>query len=56
MFDVYEGKGIDENKKSLAFRITLQDENKTLTDEAIQCEINKIKAGLEKNIIGLTLR
>lgn len=56
VFDVYEGEGIDENKKSLAFRITLQDENKTLTDEAIQSEINKIKAGLEKNIIGLTLR
>ena len=32
------------------------DENKTLTDEIIQNEVNKIKAGLEKNIIGLNLR
>lgn len=56
VFDIYEGKGIEEGKKSLAFRITLQDENKTLTDEIIQSEINKIKAGLEKNIIGLSLR
>lgn len=56
VFDIYEGKGIEEGKKSLAFRITLQDENKTLTDETIQGEINKIKAGLEKNIAGLKLR
>ena len=56
VFDIYEGKGIEEGKKSLAFRIVLQDENKTLTDETIQNEINKIKAGLEKAIIGLSLR
>jgi len=34
----------------------LQDENQTLTDETIQAEIAKIKAELEKNIIGLSLR
>lgn len=56
VFDIYEGSNIEEGKKSFAFRITLQDENKTLTDEIIQSEINKIKAGLEKNIIGLSLR
>ncbi|MBQ4647362.1 MAG: phenylalanine--tRNA ligase subunit beta [Candidatus Gastranaerophilales bacterium] len=56
VFDIYEGANIEEGKKSMAFRITLQDENKTLTDEIIQSEINKIKAGLEKNIIGLSLR
>lgn len=56
VFDIYEGQGIEEGKKSLAFRIILQDENKTMTDEIIQTEIAKIKAGLEKSIIGLTLR
>ena len=56
VFDIYEGENIEAGKKSLAFRITLQDENKTLTDDIIQSEVNKIKAGLEKNIIGLTLR
>ena len=56
VFDIYEGANIESGKKSLAFRITLQDENKTLTDEIIQGEINKIKAGLEKNIVGLSLR
>ncbi|MBR2068590.1 MAG: phenylalanine--tRNA ligase subunit beta [Candidatus Gastranaerophilales bacterium] len=56
IFDIYEGENIEEGKKSFAYRITLQDENKTLTDEIIQAEINKIKSGLEKNIIGLILR
>lgn len=56
VFDIYEGDGIQDGKKSMAFRITLQDDNKTLTDDIIQAEINKIKSGLEKNIIGLALR
>ncbi len=56
VFDIYEGSNIEAGKKSMAFRITLQDESKTLTDDIIQAEINKIKAGLEKNIIGLSLR
>ena len=56
VFDIYEGANIEEGKKSFAYRITLQDDNKTLTDVIIQAEINKIKSGLEKNIIGLTLR
>ncbi len=56
VFDIYEGANIEQGKKSFAFRITLQDENKTMTDDIIQGEVNKIKAGLEKNIVGLTLR
>lgn len=56
VFDIYEGENIGEGKKSLAFRITLQDENATMTDEIIQNEVNKIKMGLQKSIIGLTLR
>ena len=51
-----EWRGIGENKKSVAYRITLQDDNKTLTDEIIDSEIKKIKSGLEKNIEGLILR
>ncbi len=56
VFDIYEGENIEENKKSFAYRITLQDDNRTLTDEIIQSEVNKIKSGLEKNIIGLKMR
>ncbi|MBS4095763.1 MAG: phenylalanine--tRNA ligase subunit beta [Sulfuricella sp.] len=33
LFDVYRGKGVDLGKKSLAFRVLMQDTRKTLTDE-----------------------
>lgn len=56
LFDIYKGENIGENKKSLAYRIILQDEAKTLTDSEIEAEVNKIKQGLEKNIQGLLLR
>ena len=56
VFDIYEGDKIEAGKKSFAYRITLQDDNKTLTDEVIQAEINKIKAGLEKDLIGVSMR
>jgi phenylalanyl-tRNA synthetase beta chain len=32
LFDLYRGKGIDAGKKSLAFRVVMQDTSKTLTD------------------------
>ncbi len=32
LFDLYRGKGVDEGKKSLAFRVVMQDTSKTLTD------------------------
>jgi phenylalanyl-tRNA synthetase beta chain len=32
LFDLYRGKGIDSDKKSVAFRLLLQDTHKTLTD------------------------
>jgi phenylalanyl-tRNA synthetase beta chain len=35
LFDVYRGKGIDSGKKSLAFRVLMQDTQQTLTDEAV---------------------
>jgi phenylalanyl-tRNA synthetase beta chain len=35
LFDVYRGKGIDLGKKSLAFRVLMQDTRQTLTDEEV---------------------
>ena len=48
LFDVYEGKGIEEGKKSYALRFILQDEEKTLTDKAIDKTMQRIQAALEK--------
>ena len=36
LFDVYRGKGMEPGKKSLAFRVLLQDTQKTLTDAEIE--------------------
>ena len=32
LFDLYRGKGVETGKKSLAFRVVMQDTEKTLTD------------------------
>lgn len=49
IFDVYTGKGIAENQKSLAVRITLQDQNATLTDEIVENAMQKIISALKEN-------
>ena len=36
VFDLYEGKGIEEGKKSLAIAVTLQPTDRTLTDPEIE--------------------
>ena len=36
LFDVYRGAGVEQGKKSLAFRVLLQDTEKTLTDAEIE--------------------
>lgn len=35
LFDQYRGKGVPEGQKSLAFRVVMQDTQKTLTDEEV---------------------
>ena len=48
LFDVYRGKGLGENEKSLALEVTLQPRDKTLTDEEIDAISAKIIAQAEK--------
>lgn len=47
LFDVYEGNNLPEGKKSYAVSFTLQDSNKTLTDEQIDKIMGKIRQNLE---------
>jgi phenylalanyl-tRNA synthetase beta chain len=47
LFDVYQGKGIDPNRKSLAIGLTFQHASRTLTDEEINGWVKKIVASLE---------
>src|SRR5207237_6311638 len=55
VFDVYEGKGIDADKKSIAIAVTLQPREKTLTDQEIDAVGAKIVAEVTKKTGG-TLR
>ena len=48
LFDVYRGKGVEEGKKSLAFRVLLQDTQKTLTDIDIDQSIAQLKVVLQQ--------
>lgn len=50
VFDVYTGKGIDEDKRSISFSLTFGKQDRTLTDEEINEVMNKIITGLEKDI------
>ena len=54
VFDLYEGKNIDENKKSLAYSLTFGDNNRTLNDDEINAVMDKVIANLEKD--GMELR
>ncbi len=55
IFDIYEGKGIDPDKKSLAISVTLQPREKTLTDAEIDAVGQKIIGEIAKKT-GAVLR
>jgi phenylalanyl-tRNA synthetase beta chain len=55
VFDLYEGKGVPEGKKSLAITVRLQPKDKTLTDAEIETVGQKIVAAVAK-ATGGTLR
>ncbi|MGY8662029.1 phenylalanine--tRNA ligase subunit beta [Bradyrhizobium sp. UFLA05-109] len=55
VFDVYEGKGIDDDKKSIAIAVTIQPREKTLTDQEIEAVAAKIVTEVTKKTGG-TLR
>jgi phenylalanyl-tRNA synthetase beta chain len=42
VFDVYEGQGIGEGKKSIALSVTVQPRDKTMTDPEIEALSQKI--------------
>ncbi len=54
LFDVYRGKGVQEGKKSLAFRVLLQDTEKTLTDVEIEASVVRLTEVSQK--LGAELR
>ncbi len=53
VFDVYEGKGIDDGKKSVAIAVTMQPREKTMTDQEIEAVAAKIVAEVTKKTGGV---
>lgn len=50
LFDIYTGSHIADDKKSVAFSLTLRDDNKTLTVEEADEEVGKVLAALQKEL------
>jgi len=55
LFDIYQGKGVDEGIKSVAFGLILQEFSRTLTDKEVDSEIENIVSTLNQQFAA-TLR
>jgi len=55
IFDVYQGKGVDFGRKSVALGLILQESSRTLTDQEVEDATSKVVIKLEKEL-GATLR
>jgi phenylalanyl-tRNA synthetase beta chain len=55
LFDVYQGKGIDPHRKSLAVGLTWQHPSRTLNDDEVNATTHKILTSLEERL-NATLR
>ena len=53
LFDVYEGKGVEPDQKSVAIEITLQPRDKTLNDSEIDAVSVKLVAEISKKTGGI---
>jgi len=55
IFDVYQGENIEKGKKSIAFNVTFEPKDKTLSDEDIE-KVSKEIISTVQNITGASLR
>ncbi len=56
IFDIYQGEHVEDGFKSVAFRIKMQDENTTLTDEIIEQQMTSVREKLQKTYAQITFR
>jgi len=55
LFDLYRGKGVESGKKSLAFRVVMQDTSKTLTDAEAEAAMAQLLQLITRSV-GAKLR
>ena len=56
IFDIYQGEHVEKGFKSVAFRIKMQDENATLTDEIIEQQMQSVREKLQKTYAQISFR
>jgi phenylalanyl-tRNA synthetase beta chain len=50
LFDLYQGKGVEKGRKSVALGLILQDLSRTLTDEDADRVVHAVLADLQSNL------
>ena len=55
VFDVYEGKNIPDNKKSIALNVTIQSSEKTLNDDDLE-KVNQLIISTVESKSGAKIR
>jgi phenylalanyl-tRNA synthetase beta chain len=50
LFDIYRGRPLDDAEKSLAYRLTLRDDERTLTESEVDSAVAAVVAGLADDI------
>ncbi|MGB5339373.1 MAG: phenylalanine--tRNA ligase subunit beta [Gammaproteobacteria bacterium] len=55
IFDIYQGKGVETGRKSIAFGLILQDSSRTLTDQDVEAVVDRVSGRLGEEF-GATLR
>ena len=50
LFDVYEGKNVEEGKKSYAVSFILQDSTKTMTDQQVDSAMDRVRKALDEKL------
>ena len=56
VFDIYKGENIEKGFKSIAFRVKMQDEQATLTDEIVDAQMKSVQNNLQKTFEQIALR
>ena len=55
LFDIYEGKGIDPERKSMGLGLTYRDSSRTLTEEEVTQSVEAVVRSLQERF-GASLR
>jgi phenylalanyl-tRNA synthetase beta chain len=50
LFDIYRGRPLQDSEKSLAYRLTLRDEEHTLTEGEVESVVGAVVAGLASDV------